>query len=108
MHTEQHAKSRETAIEVRVTRPANRSVERPEGQNGSEAGLWVVDQAADYLQVSPGAIYKMTGRKARLRIPHIRVGGRLRFRQADLDRWLTLLTESNLDVLERVRKHASR
>ena len=38
------------------------------------------------------SVYKMTARKAAVRIPHIRIGGKLRFRQSDIDRWLTLLT----------------
>jgi hypothetical protein len=53
------------------------------------------------------SIYKMTARKAAIKIPHIRIGGKLRFRQADVDRWLTLLTVSNVEHLSRMRQKAS-
>ena len=66
--------------------------------------LWTIREAAEYLRLPLSAIYKMTGAKARLRIPHIRIAGRLRFRRADLDEWLALLTVSNLEVLRKTRK----
>jgi hypothetical protein len=53
-----------------------------------------------------GSIYKMTARKASVRIPHVRIGGTLRFRRTDIDRWLQLLTVSNLEALAKVRRHA--
>jgi len=59
---------------------------------------------AAYLQVPVGAIYRMTGRRAAMRIPHIRIGNRLRFRRSDIDRWLSLLTVSNLQTLATVRR----
>ena len=46
----------------------------------------------------------MTARKAAVRIPYIRIGGKLRFRPADVDRWLELLSVSNLETLIRVRQ----
>ena len=73
----------------------------------STCRLWTVADAADYLQLPISAIYKMTAPKAPLRIPHVRLAGRLRFRQADLDAWLDLLTVSNLDTL-RTMQHTSR
>lgn len=66
--------------------------------------LWTIVETAEYLTVPVSAIYKMTARKAAVRIPHIRLGGKLRFRRADLDRWLTLLTVSNLEVLVKIRQ----
>jgi len=45
----------------------------------------------------------MTARKASVRIPHIRIGGKLRFRRSTIDEWLSLLTVSNLDTLTKVR-----
>ena len=66
--------------------------------------LWTIRQAAAYLQVPVSAIYKMTAAKARLRIPHVRIAGRIRFRKQDLDEWLDLMTVSNLEVLRRARK----
>jgi excisionase family DNA binding protein len=66
--------------------------------------LWTIREAAEYLRLPISAIYKMTCAKARLRIPHIRIAGRLRFRRADLDEWLALLTVSNLEVLRKAHK----
>ena len=66
--------------------------------------LWSVTDVADYLRVPVSSVYKMTGPKARLRIPHVRLSGRLRFRKADIDRWIKLLTVSNLDTLQKVAK----
>ncbi len=71
-------------------------------------GLWTITEAARYLQIPESSIYKMTARKARVRIPHIRIAGRLRFRKADLDTWLSMLTVSNLDVLKRVQSATRR
>lgn len=85
-----------------AARPEDRPALRPDAP-----GLWAVDQVAAYLQVSVHAVYKMTARKAVVRIPHIRIGGKLRFRPSDIDRWLTLLTVSNLEVLSRMRRHLS-
>jgi excisionase family DNA binding protein len=65
--------------------------------------LWTIAEAASYLQIPTSSVYKMTARKARVRIPHIRISGRLRFRKAHLDSWLELLTVSNLDVLKRMQ-----
>jgi len=69
--------------------------------------LWTIRDAAHYLRVPISAIYKMTARKARVRIPSVRISGRLRFRRADIDEWLELLTVSNVEVLRTVR-HGSR
>jgi excisionase family DNA binding protein len=94
--------------ETRGTPRAARPGDRPEDRTGADrrAGcnsLWDITDVSAYLQVPVSSIYKMTARKAAVRIPHIRIGGKLRFRRGDVDRWLTLLTESNLDVLARMR-----
>jgi excisionase family DNA binding protein len=68
--------------------------------------LWTIDDAAAYLRVPVSSVYKMTARKARLRIPHIRIAGRIRFRKTDLDSWLELLSISNLGALKRMHKAA--
>jgi excisionase family DNA binding protein len=68
-------------------------------------GLWTKEDVAAYLGVSVHSIYKMTAPKARLRIPHVRVGG-LKFRKADIDRWLDLISVSNMDILEKARRKA--
>jgi len=81
--------------------------DRPEGWPGeafTPDGLWNVGEVADYLNVPRNSIYKMTCRRASVRIPHILIGGRLRFKPADIERWLTLLSVSNLDLLEKTRK----
>lgn len=54
--------------------------------------LWDVDQVAQYLNLPVSRIYKMTARKAEIRMPHIRIGGQLRFRKADVDAWLLTLS----------------
>jgi excisionase family DNA binding protein len=68
--------------------------------------LWTIGDAAAYLRVPVSSVYKMTARKARVPIPHIRIAGRLRFRKTDLDSWLELLSISNLGALKRMHKAA--
>src|SRR5437868_7162023 len=77
----------------RVARPEVRPEKRPErGSTEREPNaLWDVSSVAAYLHIPASSIYKMTARKAALRIPHIRLGGKLRFRRSDVDHWLTLL-----------------
>lgn len=80
---------------------------RPDGRTEADPGqLWNVAGVAAYLQLPIGSIYKMTAKKAAVRIPHVRIGGKLRFRRSDIDQWLTLLTVSNLDLLNKVRRRA--
>ena len=69
--------------------------------------LWSVTDVADYLRVPVSSVYKMTGPKARTRIPHVRISGRLRFRKAHVELWIELLTVSNLDTLKKVAKATS-
>jgi excisionase family DNA binding protein len=89
---------------------AARTGDRPEARTEPAAAaqlsarLWTVAEAAGYLQISKHAIYRMTAPAAAVRIPHIRIGGKLRFRQADIDQWLTLLSVSNLGVLSKMRQ----
>src|SRR3989442_11959448 len=71
---------------------------------GSDNAIWTIREAAAYLSVPVNSLYKMTGPKARLRVPHIRIAGRLRFRKVDLDRWLDVLSVSNLEVLVKARR----
>ena len=69
--------------------------------------LWNIREVARYLRMPVGSVYKMTGPKAKYRIPHLRLRGRLlRFRQRDIDRWLDLLLVSNSDLMVRVRQQA--
>jgi excisionase family DNA binding protein len=108
MKKESAAIASEIATIARAARPEDRTVDRTGGfrDSGPPDALWDVAQTAGYLRISTSFLYKMTARKARVRIPHIRIGGKLRFRRADVDRWLTLLTVSNLDVLSRLRQKA--
>ena len=85
-------------------RPEDRTGANPRAGNGS---LWDIADVSAYLQIPVSSIYKMTARKAPVRIPHIRIGGKLRFRQSDVDRWLTLLTTSNIEALSKMRQKVS-
>jgi excisionase family DNA binding protein len=73
-----------------------------------DEGLWEVADVAAYLKVPEASVYKMTRQGAPTPIPHVKLGGLLRFRKRDIDRWLDLLMVSNLDRLERTRRAASR
>lgn len=68
--------------------------------------LWTLSDVAAYLRIPTNSIYKMTARKARQPIPHLRISGRLRFRRADIDEWLSLLSVSNVDLLRTMRRKA--
>lgn len=70
--------------------------------------LWSIEDVGAYLGLPAGSVYKMTARTARLRIPHLKIGGRLRFRKADIDRWLDLLAVSNLETLAKAKRLALR
>src|SRR5206468_9213635 len=92
---------------------AARPGDRPEDRTGADrragrGSLWDIADVSAYLQVPVSSIYKMTARKAVVRIPHIRIGGKLRFRQSDVDQWLTLLTTSNIEALSKMRQKVSR
>lgn len=88
----------------RVARPGDRPGDRPD-PSAPPNGLWNVADVGRYLRISASSIYKMTARHAAVRVPHIRIGGKLRFRQSDVDQWLTLLTISNMETLTRMRGH---
>ena len=100
-------------IEVRRKTPrAARPVDRPEDRTGAtpradRGSLWDIAEVSAYLQIPVSSIYKMTARKSAVRIPHIRIGAKLRFRQSDVDRWLTLLTTSNIEALSKMRQKVS-
>jgi excisionase family DNA binding protein len=92
----------------RAARPADRPGDRPEAQHQAHrSALWDIADVSAYLQVPVSCIYKMTARRAVVRIPHIRIGRKLRFRQSDVDRWLTLLTTSNIEALWKMRQKVS-
>ena len=93
----------------RIARPGDRTGDRT-GANQRLGGgsLWDIADVSEYLQIPVSSIYKMTARKAPVRIPHIRIGGTLRFRQADIDQWLTLRTTSNIEALSKMRQKVSK
>lgn len=93
---------------LRVARPGDRPGDRPEASPLAHAGgLWTIADVSGYLQISVSSVYKMTARKAAVRIPHIRIGAKLRFRQSDIDQWLALLTTSNMQALAKMRQKVS-
>jgi excisionase family DNA binding protein len=97
---------------TRETPRAARSGDRPEDRTGpsprpGKGSLWDISDVSAYLQIPVSSVYKMTARKASIRMPHIRIGAKLRFRQSDVDQWLTLLTVSNIEALSKMRQKAS-
>ena len=96
----------ETRETPRAARPGDRPEDRT-GANSTAGTLWAISDVSAYLRIPVSSIYKMTARKAAVRIPHIRIGGKLRFRQSDVDRWLTLLTTSNIEALSKMRQRVS-
>jgi excisionase family DNA binding protein len=93
---------------LRAAGPADRPGVRPANEEPPADALWTVVEVGRYLRIPPSSIYKMTARQAAVRIPHIHIGGKLRFRRTDVDRWLTLLTISNIEVLTRIRDRAAK
>lgn len=98
--------SAEIAALPRAARTEHRPGARPEAEGTRADGLWDVRDVAAYLKLPVGAIYKMTAKAAFVRIPHIHLGGCLRFRRTDIDRWLCELTISNIESLTHARKRA--
>jgi excisionase family DNA binding protein len=93
----------------RTARGSARDSARPHGASTSPAaGVWDIEEVSLYLKIPVSSIYKMTARKAPIRIPHVRIGNKLRFRQAEVDRWLTLLTVSNLKALDKVQRNVAK
>ncbi len=103
---ERPTNARDSPLVARAARPGDRPAARPGGDTGTADALWGIAEVAAYLRLSANAVYKMTARTASVRIPCIRIGGKLRFRRLDIDRWLTLLTVSNLDVLMKMKEKA--
>ena len=68
----------------------------------TEQCLWKISDVAQYLGIPLSSVYKMTGPKSALRIPHVRIAGKVRFRKADIDQWLDLLTVSSNDLMAKL------
>ncbi len=77
-------------------------------QGESKSRLWDIDEVARYLHISTGAVYKMTRRKAVDPIPHLKIGGRLRFRPSDIEKWLELMSVSSLEKFAKAKSLARR
>ena len=73
--------------------------------SGNTEQLWNVTDVARFLDVPISAVYKMTSRNT---IPYIKLGGRLRFRRADVERWLDVWSVSPLARLEAAKRQAER
>jgi excisionase family DNA binding protein len=69
----------------------------------TEQSLWKISDVAQYLGIPPNSVYKMTGPKSALRMPHIRITGKLRFRKADIDQWLDHLMVSTNHLVAGLR-----
>lgn len=50
--------------------------------------IMTVEEVAQYLRLPASSVYKMTCPSAELQLPHLKVGGRLRFIKADIDDFL--------------------
>jgi excisionase family DNA binding protein len=70
--------------------------------------LWKTTDVAEYLDIPLSSVYKMTGPKSALRIPHVRIKGKVRFRKGDIDQWLDLLRISSNDMLARINTRITR
>ena len=57
--------------------------------------LMTAGELAEYLSVPRGSIYNMVYER---RIPHIKLGRRVRFRRDEIDRWLE---ERRVEAIER-------
>lgn len=65
--------------------------------------LWKISDVAQYLGIPLSSVYKMTGPKAVLRIPHIRIAGKVRFRKDDIDLWLNQLMVATSGLFAKLR-----
>ena len=64
----------------------------------TEQYLWRTPDVAQYLGIPLSSVYKMTGPKSPIRMPHIRIAGKVRFRKADIDGWLDQFLISTNDL----------
>jgi excisionase family DNA binding protein len=64
----------------------------------TEQYLWKTPDVAKYLGIPLSSVYKMTGPKSATRMPHLRIAGKVRFRKADIDRWLDQFLISTNDL----------
>ena len=60
--------------------------------------LLTLQETANYLRLTPGALYMQRYRGEKPGVLGIRVGRKILFRASDIDRFLNELSESALDV----------
>ena len=66
--------------------------ERVSEKGFSDDQLWTVQEAARFLQLSPGGLYHLVSQK---RVPVIHISSRcVRFRRGDLEKWISSLSQS--------------
>jgi excisionase family DNA binding protein len=70
----------------------------------TEQCLWKISDLAQYLGIPLSSVYKMTGPKSTLRIPHIRIAGKVRFRKSDIDQWLDQFAVSTSGLFAKINE----
>ena len=73
------------------------------GRNEDDT-IFDVDELVAYLKVSKQWIYERTHLKE---IPHLKMGGQLRFRKRDIDRWLNAYNVPALPVSDSLLKRSN-
>lgn len=74
------------------------------GRHEPEDVIFDVKGLADYLKVSSQWLYERTHLKE---IPHIKIGGQLRFKKRDIDKWLASFNVPSVNTPQRVLKAVS-
>jgi excisionase family DNA binding protein len=59
-----------------------------------ERRLLDINEAADYLNLSTSTLYSWVSQR---RIPHLKLGGRVRFDKKALDRWIKRFERNAID-----------
>lgn len=70
-----------------------------ENGKGEDDVILDVQSLAEYLRVTPKWIYERTHLKE---IPHIKIGGQLRFRKRDIDKWLNSYNVPDISTPKRI------
>lgn len=68
------------------------------------SGYMTRSEVAELLAVHPATVLRWT--RAEHPIPHVRVGARIRFRRADVERWVEDEQRRHVEAEERARKSA--
>jgi excisionase family DNA binding protein len=71
------------------------------GKTQGQDTIFDVSGLAEYLKVSKKWIYERTQFKE---IPHYKIGGQLRFRKKDIDKWLISYNVPAVDTPDRILK----